>query len=73
MSQSKMKARVVDHPNLLRAMSTNAVINTNGNEYKRRLERIRATKRKDEEIELLKKQVNDLTELVNKLTSALHF
>ena len=73
MSQSKMKARVVDHPNLLRDMSTNAVINTNGNEYRRRLERIRATKRKDEEIELLKKQVNDLTELVNKLTSALHF
>lgn len=73
MSQSKMKARVVDHPNLLRDMSTNAVINTNGNEYKRRLERIKATKRKDEEIESLKNQVSELRELVNKLTSALHF
>jgi len=54
-------------------MSTNAVINTNGNEYKRRLERIKATKRKDEEIESLKNQVSELRELVNKLTSALHF
>lgn len=73
MRQSKLKARVVDHPNLLRDMSTNAVINTNGNEYRKRIERIRATKKKDKEIELLKKKVDDLTELVNKLTTALHF
>ena len=66
-SYSKVRAKVMDRPSLQRDMSTNAVINTNSNEYQRRLAVKESINKKNQEIANLKTEVAELKSLVQQL------
>ena len=68
--RSRGRANVVDNPTLERDMSTSAVINRNHTDYSRRLSLKKAADNKTKEIEDLKCQVANLTNLVQSLLAA---
>lgn len=63
-------AIVKEDPSLVRDISNSAIINRNSSDYFRRLSVKNATKKKDEELEELKSEVNELKDLVRQLLSA---
>jgi len=74
MPRKKKVAIVEEDNNLIRDLSTNAIINTNGNAYERRLEQI-ARKQTQEEIDAaqradinqLKADMKEIKEMLKKL------
>lgn len=74
MPRKKKVAIVEEDNNLIRDLSTNAIINTNGNAYERRLEQI-AKKQTQEEIDAaqradinqLKADMKEIKEMLKKL------
>lgn len=64
-----MKSIVKDDPSFYRDESNKAVINSNTNDYHRRLSHKNATKKKEAEIQSLKQEVQELKNLVQQLIS----
>ena len=58
------KARVEDNPNLIRDMSSTAIINTSKDEYSRRIEQKKKALRDRDEMQSLKDEVKELKKLI---------
>jgi len=68
----KKTAKVEDHPNLERDLSTNAIINTSMTAFQARLNQIEKTKldaQQSEDIVQLKKDVKEIKKLLEKIAS----
>lgn len=61
------KARVEDNPNLIRDMSSTAIINTSKDEYSRRIEQKKKALRDRDEMQSLKDEVKELKNLIHML------
>ena len=69
MFMSAGRATVKNAPALERDLSSQAIINRNQTDYQRRLAQKQFTSAKEQEIQDLKSEVEQLKELVNKLIS----
>ncbi len=74
MARKKKVAIVEEDNNLVRDLSTNAIINTNGNAYERRLEQIQKKQSQEEidsaqraDIEQLKADMKEIKAMLKKL------
>ena len=74
MARKKRVAIVEEDNNLVRDLSTNAIINTNGNAYERRLEQIQKKQSQEEidaaqraDIEQLKADMKEIKAMLKKL------
>ena len=56
----KSKAKVVENPDLIRDLSTNAIINTNVNSFAARKRQLKVIKEKENNEQCLKQEVEDL-------------
>lgn len=70
----KSKAKVVENPDLIRDLSTNAIINTNVNSFAARKMQLKVIKEKEnneqclkQEVEYLKSGLKQLKAIVNKI------
>lgn len=61
------KAIVEDNPNLIRDMSSTAIINTSKDEYNRRIEQKKKAVRDRDEMKSLKNEVAELKKLIHML------
>ena len=59
-------AKVKENTDLVRDLSTNAIINNNHEEYNKRLQIKRNAKKRENEIEYLKSQIEELKQLILK-------
>ena len=65
-------AKVEDYPDLVRDLSTNAIINTNETAFEQRLNKMKKVeldKKQSEDIVKLKEDVKEIKELLKKLAS----
>ena len=70
MTIEQKAARVEDHPDLIRDLSTNAIINNSDKAYEARLSQISKSKRDEEQTEdinQLKKDVEEIKEQLDQL------
>ena len=68
----KNTVQVEDHPDLVRDLSTQAIINTNTSAYERRLEqlhKIELDKQQTADIEILKKDIAEIKKLLKNIAS----
>jgi hypothetical protein len=63
----KKLAAVKDNPDLVRDMSSNAVINTNKSSFENRKAQQKFSKVKENEISELRSQIAEIRELLNKM------
>ena len=58
---------VEGHKDLVRDMNTTAILNTNKNAYQQAKERVERIKKEKEEINILKQDVNEIKDMLQKL------
>ena len=68
MARKKKVAKVLEENNLVRDLSTNAIINTNRNAFALRRAQIAEDKRKEAEFEQMKSEIEELKKIVKKLS-----
>ena len=62
------RAKVVDKPDLVKDMSSGAVINTNADAFAGRRARMAANEKRENEFQTMKAEIEELKKLVKKLS-----